>query len=1037
MGISIGPKPALVQSQTSAPLSAPKHQKLRRIAQATQEALNAPRAALKSDLPFDPRPDGNIWTAFPLHDLSLIRTQGRHGQGFRLDSGSLRGMALFARRVEEAGTPAFEISFEARGTARETYRRRLVDRGASKRTAKFQTCTVENTADGKSKLVEASGGTSVHGEVLVLEQPGRWRVSFVARKPEALRGSMRIRVYGDDKAATEALNDVVIRLGLQSAFAPPAPSATDRLKLLRASWPVNADLRVGYHAIEELLPQIEQAIHRDDVPALTRPPLTAEEAALIDYALSINPRFFLNLLESNSGLPGEVGAFAPALRIGLRGLDLTPEAIDAAAKTELPPGRAEALLRLVTLAHAEPAVADALLSRDVENIKGPQLEAALAKQGIDTSPARLAQLSIEEVYPGFFTVFDPMLAAQAEAAGAAYLYSTIANPESVHAVLTGGQKSSVTRYDEGILISGMSSSADFKTGGARSVFTRLVTRSAIEAARRPGADHHATFNDWSGERPFKLILDRKILARTDWYGFTGDQFGETGKVTAENRGVKIVKAIDQNYSSYNEIMFPIGNDPRFVRAVVTGTEEQRQQLIEHLQAKGLTEIGGRPLEEAVIHAPKLFTLPEDMTPAMLVEDAVYNGGFVGEIRGLAGEAAVATANEYKSAIGIAVRPLVQSTATDVGSTQIDSALRGLLGELFEAKAGDLNELVDAKLATFGDAAKTAIRASLLGSQSSIYSYLDSKFIQMLQKELGLEDTMLAAGLKAKTDAAATGASEEAQKAQASMAMLLAFDAVIADAAPGMAERMRKHFVEHIQTFSYDAQAAARAELTNSKLSPEEVEKRATFSEAILKEARPEAKERAGNAYVNAWLRSASSTVLSTPEATALNSKTVASIMEGTLAAVAPELAEKTMPKAEAAARQALLKSGKELPDDELIAKTSGAIEELARIQAAEFADAEFNDAFRQAIHDWGRPLAEAKRDAVLEGMVEERLPALLSSRVDGAVREIVRTRLQPMVEAVAAELPAPDASVVEELTKRWKQALPAMLSRLQQELSED
>lgn len=230
MALRLGTKaPAALPAAAPSALALPKKVKLNPIAQATLQALDGPRPQAKTDLPFDPQPEGNVWTAFPLHDLGLIRTTGRHGQAFRLDSGSLRGMALMVRRVVDEGRQGFEISFEARGAAGETYRRRLVDRGAKTTTCSFRVATPDESTDGRSRLVEGSGTATVSGEALVLEHPGRWRVSFVAHKPEALRGSMRLRVFGDDKAATEALSDAIIRLGLQSAFAPPAQQATDRL----------------------------------------------------------------------------------------------------------------------------------------------------------------------------------------------------------------------------------------------------------------------------------------------------------------------------------------------------------------------------------------------------------------------------------------------------------------------------------------------------------------------------------------------------------------------------------------------------------------------------------------------------------------------------------------------------------------------------------------------------------------------------------------------------------------------------------------
>ena len=153
-------------------------------------------------------------------------------------------------------------------------------------------------------------------------------------------------------------------------------------------------------------------------------------------------------------------------------------------------------------------------------MKLSDLRQALKDAGIDPTSDQVKNLGFQEVYPGYFTVVDPELPKLCAEAGARYLYSTLDTPERIWQALTGGQKSSLTRFSEGMLVQGKSTASDFDTGGASSVFARLVTASAIDKGqkeKKSGQSHgNHKFQDWGGSRPFKLILNRRVLARTDW-----------------------------------------------------------------------------------------------------------------------------------------------------------------------------------------------------------------------------------------------------------------------------------------------------------------------------------------------------------------------------------------------------------------------------------------------------------------------------------------------------------------------------------------
>ncbi|MBI2377797.1 MAG: hypothetical protein HYV07_27595 [Deltaproteobacteria bacterium] len=234
------------------------------------------------------------------------------------------------------------------------------------------------------------------------------------------------------------------------------------------------------------------------------------------------------------------------------------------------------------------------LSKELEKLKPEDLEKALAALGY--SPERLAGLRFEEVCPGHFAVVDPQQAKDLAKAGARYLYSTVTEPAHVLSILRHGQKSSLQRYKEGMIINGMSTNADFVTGGAAGVFTRLVTQSAIYDG-----------NSWTG-RTYKLLQTEDQLARTDWYGWAGDFYGRRWELdSGVNFGAALVKSVDSSgYKTTNELIFAAGNRAENIMRVVATTEDARQKLLDVLRKEGYVPHNGLSLEEFVVMSPKFL-----------------------------------------------------------------------------------------------------------------------------------------------------------------------------------------------------------------------------------------------------------------------------------------------------------------------------------------------------------------------------------------------------------------------------------------------
>lgn len=222
----------------------------------------------------------------------------------------------------------------------------------------------------------------------------------------------------------------------------------------------------------------------------------------------------------------------------------------------------------------------------LSDLKVEAVAKELEKAGV--SKARMAALHYREVAPGHFTVMDPHGLEEMKKAGLRYAYSTVSTVEHVHSILTEGQKATITRWEEGLLVSGMSSMADVGSGGAQGVFSRLVTKSAKN-------------NGWAG-RTYKIILKPEQLSRLDVWGWPGDYFGRSWELGPENFGAKLVKAVGGNgssYEDYNEIISPVGNGPEFIACVVATDSSARNSLLSHLKKVKYAPPDGQSLEDFV------------------------------------------------------------------------------------------------------------------------------------------------------------------------------------------------------------------------------------------------------------------------------------------------------------------------------------------------------------------------------------------------------------------------------------------------------
>lgn len=231
----------------------------------------------------------------------------------------------------------------------------------------------------------------------------------------------------------------------------------------------------------------------------------------------------------------------------------------------------------------------------LDKAKLGDLDAKLKKAHF--SAKRIDALRFSDVSPTHFAPIDPEQAERMMDAGACYLYSTVQSPEHVLSILQAGQKSSLRRYEDGLIVDGMSTNEDFSSGGAVGVFTRVVTQGAI-----------GNGESWTGRR-YKIILRPEVLARTDWFGWDEDRFGQAwGLKTKDNFGEGLLARIDDHgsYASDNELIFRDSIGPQYIGQVVATSASDRQALIDSLRDAGYAPPDGRSLEELVLLAPEFM-----------------------------------------------------------------------------------------------------------------------------------------------------------------------------------------------------------------------------------------------------------------------------------------------------------------------------------------------------------------------------------------------------------------------------------------------
>ena len=208
--------------------------------------------------------------------------------------------------------------------------------------------------------------------------------------------------------------------------------------------------------------------------------------------------------------------------------------------------------------------------------------------------AEVNNLKLEKVFDGYSTYVNPGIVKEYQKAGLEYVWSGVSSKEAIVAVYKGGGlQSTNNRLTLGFAGNGASMGDDVKTGGADNVFTRIATK----GARKGDKSYTPSF----AHGQYQIIMDPKIMERTDWYAYGFDNYGtsETSDMSSRPDALSFIKKMDSGYSASNEIMFRHGIPVDNWIGIDTNSEYNKRALIEALKGEGITKINGKPLEKFI------------------------------------------------------------------------------------------------------------------------------------------------------------------------------------------------------------------------------------------------------------------------------------------------------------------------------------------------------------------------------------------------------------------------------------------------------
>jgi hypothetical protein len=215
---------------------------------------------------------------------------------------------------------------------------------------------------------------------------------------------------------------------------------------------------------------------------------------------------------------------------------------------------------------------------------GGRVEMELSDAGVDVilektnNPATIQHNVMVPHFGGWMSTEPDMTDEERAKRQAEWLANLLTTPQ-------GGLLSTTVRWSEGVGGKGMSSDSDVATGGADYVFLKPL--------------QNATANEYGSNGSTFMYFDpRKLYRRLDFYANYYDNFG-----TRKSNHDILTAAKTGAY----ELMFKHRVSFDALQTFFVSSDAMALSIINLLRSRGITDIGGRPLED-VIRAGKTVSI---------------------------------------------------------------------------------------------------------------------------------------------------------------------------------------------------------------------------------------------------------------------------------------------------------------------------------------------------------------------------------------------------------------------------------------------
>ena len=221
-----------------------------------------------------------------------------------------------------------------------------------------------------------------------------------------------------------------------------------------------------------------------------------------------------------------------------------------------------------------------------------EIDRVLKQLGI--TQRRVDKMRLVEVADGYFTVVDDGMEAVTKAKGVAYVWSGVGTDEKgiANIIESGEMMCSTQRLKRGIFGSGASVSSDIQSGGAENIFTRIAMKGDI------GKRNYGQSFAGDGVR---FLFNKDVLNRSDWYAYTGDQFGSTRAGVFDSRlgAAAHFDMLNTSYFDSNECMFRKSLNLSSLFEIRCDSDSLRTSLIDELHRRGIAQINGVRIEDFI------------------------------------------------------------------------------------------------------------------------------------------------------------------------------------------------------------------------------------------------------------------------------------------------------------------------------------------------------------------------------------------------------------------------------------------------------